>query len=314
MHAPLILTNCTSRKRIGGEVATLPAGLVAATIDVMAREWLAIYNAAPKNRRVRSLYLGRSFSDAKEAARRAKGELFVVSAGLGLAHEDEEAPSYDLTFADTTNPLARNLAARGWSHSDWWQALSAVRIGNGSLSRLIAERSPRLVMLALPSGYLQMLVPDLLDLSVSARELLRVFSSAAGVSALPAELQHFALPYDDRLESLRGHDGTRTDFPQRAMRHFVEELQGHELELQQAKERVAEALRGLIPREIPSRTKCSDTEIAAVLRREWSEHKGSSTQLLRFLRREARIACEQKRFRGIWLSLKAELAAQGGSA
>jgi hypothetical protein len=166
-------------------------------------------------------------------------------------------------------------------------------------------------MLALPSRYLEMLVPDLLSLDPALRELLRIFSSTAGVSTLPAELQHFALPYDDRLESLPGHDGTRTDFPQRAMRHFVEQLQGHEVDLEAAKGRVAMALRGLSPRQTPSRTKHSDSEIAEVLRKQWTQHKGSSSQLLRYLRQEAQIACEQKRFRGIWQGLKAEQIALG---
>jgi hypothetical protein len=311
MRAPLILTNCTSRKRLSAEAVTLPADTVAATIDGVARDWLATYSAAPKVRRVRDLYMGRSFSDAYKAARHVEGELFVVSAGLGLVHEDEEAPSYDVTFADATNPLARTLADKGWSSSDWWQALNAVRMGNGPLSRLVVERSPRLVMLALPSGYLEMLVPDLLTLDPGRRELLRIFSSTTGVSTLPAELRRFALPYDDRLESLSGHDGTRTDFPQRAMRHFVEELQGHHVDLEAAKERVADALKGLSPRQTPSRTKRSDSEIADVLRKQWSQYKGSSSQLLRYLRQEAHIACEQKRFRGIWQGLKAEQAAQG---
>jgi hypothetical protein len=47
------------------------------------------------------------------------------------------------------------------------------------------------------------------------------------------------------------------------------------------------------------------------MRKQWKRHKGSSTQLLRYLRQEAQIACEQKRFRGIWQGLKAEYAQRG---
>jgi len=165
-------------------------------------------------------------------------------------------------------------------------------------------------MIALPSGYLEMVASDLLDLDDATRGTLRIFSSAAGVSTLPPALQPCAMPYDDRLESLAGYDGTRSDFPQRAMRHFVESLHGHELDLHAARDRVTEALGGLTYRRIPVRTRLSDQEIETVLRRQWARYKGSSTALLRYLRQEAQIACEQKRFRSIWQGLRAEFAIQ----
>ena len=311
MRPPAVLTNCTSRKRQGAQPITLPKGQYYGSVERAAEAWRSIHKAAPKLRLVRDLYLGRSFADAYTVSRGVGGELFVVSAGLGLAHELDEAPSYDLTFADAANPLAQAIASSDSTPADWWRALNCMGVGHGPVAKLVAQRSPGLVMLALPSGYLEMLVPDLLDIGPESRQSLRIFSSTAGVLSLPKELQEFALPYDDRLESLPGHDGTRVDFPQRAMRHFVEEIRGHELDIGAAKARVAEALSGLSPRLIPARTKLSDSDIAAVLRAQWKRHKGSSSQLLRFLRQEAQIACEQKRFRNIWQALKAEQAAQG---
>jgi hypothetical protein len=314
MSTHLVLTNCTSRKRLGAPVATLPVGVNYDQIQSVADAWQTIYSSAPKLRVIRDLYLGRSFSDAYKASRSADAELLVVSAGLGVVHELDDAPSYDLTLADRTNPLALTLATHGWSAMEWWRALNSTGVGHGPIAHLVRQRPAGLVLIALPSGYLDMVVPDLNDLDAAARDRLRIFSSTAGIAGLPVDLRRFALPYDERLETLAGHSGTRTDFPQRAMRHFVEELGGHHLDLESAKARVSEALRGLVSRQIPSRKKLSDSEIAAELRRQWGRHKGSSTLLLRYLRQEAQIACEQKRFRNIWQGLRAEYANRGTRA
>jgi hypothetical protein len=158
-----------------------------------------------------------------------------------------------------------------------------------------------------------MIAPDLLGLPENKRHLLRIFSSAAGSADLHPELQPFTLPYDDRLEAIPGHSGTRTDFPQRALRHFIEEVEGHRCPLLEARARVESALVGLQPRHIPTRTKMTDGEIANVMRKQWRRHNGSSTQLLRYLRQEAQIACEQKRFRDIWQVLRTEMQTTGAT-
>lgn len=296
---------------MGAEPLTLRADVSFADIKSAAQAWQAIHSGAPKLRLVRDLYLGRSFSDAYKAARSVDGELFAVSSGLGLALETDDAPSYDLTFADASNALAVLLQRQGWTPAEWWDALNQSGVGHGPIWKLVESSPQGLILIALPSGYLEMVSTDLLHLSIEDRQRLRIFSSSAGSAGLHPELQRYALPYDERLEAIPGHNGTRTDFPQRALRHFVEELEGHRLPLTEARTCVESALEGLQPRHIPARTKLTDTEIANVMRKQWKRHKGSSTQLLRYLRKEAQIACEQKRFRGIWQGLKAEYAQSG---
>jgi hypothetical protein len=314
MAHSLVLTNCTSRKRQGPSVATLPKGRRYRDVETAAEIWRSIYGAAPKVRAVRDLYMGRSFSDARKAARCLGGSLYAVSAGLGVAHEDDLAPSYDLTLADPSNTLALALAAQGWPAAAWWRALNTTGVGRGPIAALVVERDPEMILIALPSGYLDMIVEDLLGLSEAARTKLRIFSSCAGTAGLPPALREFALPYDERLEALAGHGGTRADFPQRALRHFVEVLAGHQLDLESARGKVSEALQGLTLRRTPARAKLSDDEIAAVLRQQWESCRGSSTLLLRYLRQEAQVACEQRRFRGIWKSLRGERVTEGAQS
>lgn len=111
------------------------------------------------------------------------------------------------------------------------------------------------------------------------------------------------LPYDERLEGLPNYAGTRTDFPQRALLHFVQELDGHRRDFGTAHASVLFEMSKLKKPELPVRVKKSDEEIMALLAKNWDKYDGASGRLLRFLRDEKKVACEQSRFRRLWLHL-----------
>jgi hypothetical protein len=114
------------------------------------------------------------------------------------------------------------------------------------------------------------------------------------------------MPYDERLEGVVNHKGTRSDFPQRALRHFVTHLKGHELSMNKAKEGVEASMAASVRPTIPLREKVPNERILELIRTHWDRHEGSASKLLRFLRDEAHIACEQSRFSGIWRKVKAD--------
>ena len=244
--------------------------------------------------------------EAKSVARALAGELFVVSAGLGLVHEQELVPNYDFTASSDTGPLRSALEISGEPITNWWSMLTRQSGGEVSLRGLVSARPGQLVLLALPSSYLRMVVCDLNTIDVTASRDLRIFTSEAGKSETPANLRHCVLPYDERLESLEGFDGTRAEFPQRALRHFVDVLQGHKLSLEEAHANVVAALVGLNFRAVPARQRRTDAQIAHMIRQRWNACAGSSTRLHRYLRDEALVACEQSRFRTLWQQVRAE--------
>jgi hypothetical protein len=135
-------------------------------------------------------------------------------------------------------------------------------------------------------------------------------SLAKMLSSRPNRVVFLALPASYlRLESLGGYDGTRAEFPQRALRHFVEELAAHKLALADAHVAVAAALEGLGRRTTPIRQRRTDAQIAKILRQRWRAYGGSSTRLHRYLRDDALVACEQSRFRALWREVRAEFDA-----
>lgn len=228
---------------------------------------------------------------------------YVVSAGLGLIRYDQLVPAYECTVAVGTD-LDRRLRALGHHAAQWWNALTDT--SPAPLSRLIAEAP---TLLALPSGYLRLVQDDLAQVTPAKARSLRIFTSAAGAQCLPYHLQGCVMPYDDRLETVCGYAGTRSDFAQRALRHFVEVLQATGMPLKESHEAVAASLASRRRRQRSMGQRMTDDEILKVLETQWTRHSGSSTRLLRYLRDEARISCEQKRFSRLWQGLTAQMQA-----
>jgi hypothetical protein len=169
------------------------------------------------------------------------------------------------------------------------------------------------MLLAVPSAYLGLLACELADLGEGDVARLRIITSPHGASTLPARLQSAVLPYDDRLEGLAPYAGTRSDFPQRALRHFVAVLKGQSFPLDVARQRVHEAMEALRKPILPDRQRKTDAEIIALLQQNWNRFNGSATALLRFLRDEALVACEQSRFRSLRQHLLAEFNNKTGT-
>lgn len=295
-----VVTSCTQRKcgAVGVDFKDLPD---VRGLKTLASAWRRQVAAAPSAKTVATLYQGRSISDTVAVAAFLSTHWYVVSAGLGLVREDQTVPSYECTVAPGS-PLSVRLARLSASADDWWTVLTAQH--PRPLSRLIAQ-GPTLV--ALPSSYLRLVLQDLSHVSISEAKRLRIFTSTAGAAVVPAQLAGCVMPYDDRLESVPGYSGTRSDFAQRALRHFVLKLDGTKLSRDEAHAKVKAAL---ARRSHPSRLRgirLSDDEIRQTLLTQWIRHEGRSARLLRYLRDEAGISCEQKRFSRIWQSLTAEM-------
>jgi hypothetical protein len=296
----VIVTNCTHRKsgqsRI--DLAQLPQ---AQGVEQLAQAWQRVVGGALPVQSAQVLYQGRPITDTAAAAAHLRSSWYFVSAGLGLVRSDQQVPAYECTVA-AGSELGCRLKLAGATAADWWNAITAFQ--PRPLSQLI-EQSPTL--LALPSTYLRMVHDDLMRVPAAKASQLRVFTSKAGAKLVPGHLADCVLPYDDRLESVRGYAGTQSDFAQRALRHFVEALGAASLPLVEARVAVSTALANRPRRLRSTGTRMSDDEIRRVLRAQWGRLAGSSTRLLRYLRDEASISCEQKRFSRLWQALSAEL-------
>jgi hypothetical protein len=301
----LIVTNCTARKRVVGQALVLPEDAPASSVQDLAKAWVAIAQSAGELVEAQELYLGRSFQDARQSARIGKASLWIVSAGFGLLSATDRVPNYSLTVSEGAGSIRSLISACASDPAAWWLALNEELGSTRPLARLAAKRGVEQVLIAMPSSYLQLIAGDLLALPSRSAERLRILTSRAGLASLPIHLQARVLPYDARLERITGYAGTANDFPQRALRHFVEVVQGHLMEFDAARSAVESALGQPVMSKPPARAKLTDTEIRGLLRSQWQDKGGSSTKLLRYLRDDAMVACEQGRFRSIWQSMRA---------
>lgn len=301
-----VVTSCTSRKLKHAERTVFADDAQAQTLPELCTRWGEQLRRQTECLPAGRLYQGRAFREADIAADSLGAPLFILSAGLGLVGSKQVVPAYDLTVSAGAGSVAGALRRLGESKQSWWRELTQVREQCRPVAALLEGDEFEQVLLSVPSTYLAMIAAELgaVDPGLLRRKL-RIFSSPKSLSVLPASLQACLLPYDERLESTE-LSGTLSDFPQRSLRHFASQADTQGTSLEEARSLVTAALKGLPVREKPQRQKLSDEEITQTLRQQWWPHEGSSTKLLRYLRDEAGIACEQGRFRQLWLRLKRE--------
>lgn len=299
----VVVTNCTARKRSGVPLTRLKPEHLGAGLELVANRWVSSLRLENTRLPAGQLYVGRSISEAKLAAEFLDAELFIVSAGLGLVGAKSLVPGYDLSVTGTKSELSAVLRQYGASKADWWELLTS-----GQGLRWLMQTTPQAVVLvALPNDYLQMVIEDLQSMTTDEASRIFVFTSEVGRRSL-ARLPHVtAMPYDERLESIPGYAGTRTDFPQRALRHFTATLGGHRLAPKDAIAAVIKAMSACAFRAAPKRQRLTDPELCQLIRQGWNVCGGNSVKLLRYLRDTRRVACEQGRFAGLRQQVKREL-------
>ncbi|CAO3408561.1 hypothetical protein [Azospirillum largimobile] len=294
---PIIVTNCTQRKRRAAGAAIRLADCAQGPGDPLAA-WLRTLSAQCHRIPARDLYCGRSFQDAIAATTAAGGTLWIASAGLGLVPAERLVPSYSATVAGN-GPDSVPLAP-----STWFTALQQQSPFSGTPD---LEMRP-LVLAALSSPYLRMMEAWLLTLAERNPGQLRLFSRVSPITLAPA-LRPFLMPYDARLDDRRlERSGTVSDFAQRALRHFVEtvlqDLPAASLEEHRAG--VEARLASAQPPKRPANRQMSDEELCHLIRTHWQKAEGRAGRMLALMRGTLGVACEQGRFARLFRSVVAE--------
>jgi hypothetical protein len=299
----IIVTNCTARKK--GKLATLKMTpeMIGANLDETICNWRSATLEHNVFQTAGDLYSGRAITEARKAAKSAGASLCFVSTGMGLIPAEQQIPPYDLTPVQTDGGLAAALHQPQTNAETWWSVLTQ----NG-LNNLVSTNPNHLILIALPATYLKMLNNDLCLIPSSEAGRLRIFTSSAGAKFIPEDLKAALMPYDARLESIDAFAGTVADFPQRALRHFVEELQLLGVSPKEASTTITNTLNQLTLRSAPSRKRLDDENISALIIELWKSHEGSSARILRALRDKEFVSCEQKRFATLWRKARLSIA------
>lgn len=288
----LVISNCSKRKRIPLDSSLQARALPEGSTEEVAARWAERLTQVVATTAVKDIYGGRAFVEACEAASLAKGRLLIVSAGLGLIDAETLAPGYSLTTARRDPDCI--LDKTGGSSAAWWAAVQA----RSPIQSKALETETGLILAALPSAYLSMVAQAWSGWPEERLARLRLFTKEQPDVGAPA-FRSAWMPYDDRLDAIDpDHKGTQGDFAQRAVRHFASTIGGDRID--DDRRAVSAALEGLSARKVPVRKRLSDGEITQLIERDWEVVSGRSGAMLRRLRDELVIACEQSRFQGLF--------------
>lgn len=277
----LVVTWCTAKKRTTETPLRLNAH---GSTDDVAAAWLGLLSSATPTTKAADLYQGRAFKLACSAAKELGADLAVVSAGLGWVRGNALVPGYDLTFAD--GAIATHVSDL-FKPAQWWR-----RVVNGPFSTdPHADLSERSRVLACVSREYAPLFE--IALSDVPPERLRIFG--AGLQRiLSPSLALSLLPYDERLDTVLG--GTRSDFAQRALMHYVRNIaQGQTIDEDRAAV-VAHMDVLAYPATVPRRTQLDDNAIRELIVEILPTFGRRRSPMLRHLRDVRGVACEQSRF------------------
>ena len=302
----IIVTNCTNRKKGLVDTELCQGLLLPGTMDFVANQWhMKLKNAQTLNP-AREIYCGRGFREAEAASNTLHCPLYVVSAGLGIVHADTLVPVYNLSAIPSDEKSALRKVNGDKSPKLWWSKVVPRNPFGSSLINILQKHPEELVLISLSRSYLNLLQDELHHCPRQQQAKLRFFGKNLN-SALPDFLIPNWMPYDDRLDGVeQGYSGTQSDFAQRALRHFASKILSNykDMDAHTHSSIVAESLSSITRREIPKRKKLNDTKISEAIRDNWSIGKGQSSLLLRILRDDLNIACEQSRFKNIYHSVK----------
>lgn len=302
----VILTACTMRKRFSPDPALIAASLSKGSLQSVGDNWRNRIAKAPGVAEAKDVYAGRGMMEAKTAAAEAGATLFIASAGLGLVEASDVIPSYDLTVANGVPSSIMSKLPNGTTEEGWWGEI----VRKDGIARFESQltKDQDCLLVALSSSYLKMLGGFLKGSSAFKEGRLRLFTGSEHCEIDPG-LKPYHMPYDRRLDGGPA-PGTLGDFAQRALRHFVTGV----LPVSRTENAKGHAQRVILAQadwERPvskSGIRLNDAELLTTIRKEWDSVEGRSTRLLRKLRDELGVACEQGRFARLAAVVRAERA------
>ncbi len=289
--AAAVITICTYRKKVRPSIVATAVSLPFGSQSAVESAWLKKIRGLPATVPASALYAGRGFGLAVQAATSAKARMYILSAGLGLVAASQRVPTYGLTVSDGHGESVAARVAGEFDATAWFSALLSSPYSNEWTD--VVGRSGR-ILVALTRPYAEMVGSSLAGSDPAILPRLRIFGAALS-AALPSALRPAIVPYDDRLDAIL--PGTRADFSQRALLHFVNFVAAkNEARDREADFAAVEAALGRVA--APSRMRRprrTDEEILQLISARLQSEFGIA-RILRALRDEEGVACEQSRF------------------
>ena len=282
----------------------------------MAAAWVDRLSPRPDEAvRALDLYAGDHWTVVRSCLRDCDGRQvagWVYSAGYGLVSADAPLIPYSATFSsghpDCVVRGLSGVAARDAMEA-WWAALAAwsgpVAGAPRSFQRLAAGAPGIPIVVIASTPYLLAAAHDLraAATTLDSPDLLTIVS--AGTRRLPG-LERHLLSFGAPLQRLLG--GGLRSLNARVVRYLLDDGVPIRHSFLQA---AIDLLGAQVPASPPitARRRQSDAEVAAFIKAELqADPQATHSALLARMRRQRGLPCEQKRFRGIYIGVAADMA------
>lgn len=309
MSSVHIVTSCTNRKKIDPEPSLRLRSVEARELAPRLSEWTNRLAAAARAVSARDLYAGEhwfEFLKLLEGGFRPDVDVsgWVLSAGYGLISVDDQVSSYSASFRRRAANSVRPAEVT-WTEKDWWAGLSdqsGPTVGRPrTLSELATSAPEDLILIAASPTYLNAVDEDLQTAMDSHRNMLVFCSSHPRSRQVDTRSQYAA--FDSRLRAVVG--GSQIGLNIRTLAFAL--ANAAELAPSSLRSTVSELMSELPAPKAHDRTVASDDEIRAFVRAALSVDRSlPPTSLLRRWRSIDR-ACEQGRFRDLFLEVRGQL-------
>ncbi|WP_182653712.1 hypothetical protein [Dietzia sp. CQ4] len=276
-----IVVACTDRKSLGPRDELRARSLRAAPLESRVQDWVTRLEVPDRTTRLVDLYQGEAWTQAKRlfATTRRIGyepNVFVASAGLGLKNLNDQAPAYSATF---TPRHPDSVAHTDTDARLWWKNLPHADVPRGGSAVWV-----------LSDNYARAAGVDLIERTEPSQLL--VFGGAANIpleNRVPADRQlRHAL--GGTLTSLNVRSASKWMELTTAVGAFSEDAHGLWREWTDESRKLEQHNRTAVPDK-------AILELIATLRSH--DPKISKTHALASLRKSG-IACEQRRFSGLF--------------
>ena len=303
-----VVVTCTDKKTLREPSALAVRSLPKGPPSVREKEWIRrLRNAPGETIAVRRLYLGNAWSITKSLEPESANvgvdlTLWVASAGYGILSMDAKVHPYAATFSHGSDSIGGEEAGKSW-----WKRLARWKIpgiGCRSFVELVAESSGRPVLIA-ASALRRRTDEEILaamrdDLTAAARlSSPRKFGIISAGFRKVGELEPYIIPADSRFQ--RTLQGPTHSLNVAVLRHAVRTSERWYPDLAELRKQFGQELSSLPPMATYDRATQSDEQVQEFIRRETTLSPGiAMSPLLRRLRSQG-LACEQSRFKKLYL-------------
>ena len=304
-----LITTCTNRKRKKPKTALCASSLPKGNLQATLSKWENHLNSDQFKVPAKDLYCGRGFSEVLKTISKNNLELWVISAGVGLVSGSLQIPPYSLTVTPSNkDTIQAKISPKEQFHpARWWSNINIKLHGTPTpIHDLIIEHTDTYFIISLSNTYLGLISEDLFLLQGEHRKRIRL-TGLCSPESLPIPFKQLWMPYDYRFDGPQSpNSGTRADFHQRVTRHFIEEIFiNNSLSSPQVHaDTVSKILAPMSPPKKTKRTSLSNEDIIKIIIDRWDDAKGSGSRMLKILRHEENVACEQGRFADLYRQIK----------